>query len=116
MKTPMRRGVVGALLLAAWLCTIPSSSLLSAQDSNAKRRLVQQSATPYPALARNMALQGVAKLDVLVAPDGSVKEIAIKGGHPILAQAAANAVRRWRWEPAAHDSHEPVEVKFSPND
>jgi TonB family protein len=61
-----------------------------------------------------MALEGIVKLDALVAPDGTVKTVQIKAGHPILVQAAANAVRRWRWEPAAHDSHEVVEVKFSP--
>jgi hypothetical protein len=38
----------------------------------------------------------------------------IKGGHPVLAQAAVNSVRRWKWEPAAHETHETVEVKFTP--
>ena len=71
-------------------------------------------APAYPTLARSMALEGIVKLDALVAPDGTVKTVQIKAGHPILVQAAANAVRRWRWEPAAHDSHEVVEVKFSP--
>lgn len=61
-----------------------------------------------------MALQGTVKLEVLVSPDGTVKETQIKGGHPVLAQAAVNCVRRWKWEPAARESHETVEVKFSP--
>jgi len=61
-----------------------------------------------------MALQGVVKVDALVAPDGTVKSIEVKGGHPVLAQAAANTVRRWKWEPAPHESHELVEVRFSP--
>lgn len=61
-----------------------------------------------------MALQGVVKVDALVAPDGTVKSVEIKGGHPVLAQAAANTVRRWKWEPALRESHELVEVRFSP--
>jgi len=61
-----------------------------------------------------MALQGTVKLEVLGSPDGSVKETQIKGGHPVLAQAAVNSVRRWKWEPAAHETHETVEVKFTP--
>ena len=52
--------------------------------------------------------------DAVVSPDGSVKETQIKGGHPVLAQAAINSVRHWKWEPAAHESHETVEVKFTP--
>ena len=85
-----------------------------AQQADSARKLVQRTAAPYPALARSMGLQGVVKLDVLVSPDGSVKDTQIKGGHPVLAQAAVNAVRRWKWEVAPRESHEIVEVKFTP--
>jgi outer membrane biosynthesis protein TonB len=63
-----------------------------------------------------MALTGVVKVDALVATDGTVKTVDIKGGHPVLAQAAANTVRQWKWEPAPHESHELVEVRFAPAD
>ncbi len=86
----------------------------AAQQADSARKLVQRTAAPYPDLARSMGLQGVVKLDVLVLPDGSVKDAQIKGGHPVLAQAAVNAVRRWKWEAATRESHEIVEVKFSP--
>lgn len=103
------------LAVAILFCT---SFLLShrsdAQQADSPRKVVQRTAAPYPDLARSMGLQGVVKLDVLVSPEGSVKETQIKGGHPVLAQAAVNAVRRWKWEAAQHDSHEIVEVKFSP--
>jgi protein TonB len=111
MKTLMRQGAVGTLLFAALLCLAPTSS---PAEEAAKRRLLDRVAAPYPALARSMALSGIVKVEVLVAPDGSVKAVDIKGGHPVLAQAAVNAVRRWRWEPAASESREVVEVKFSP--
>ena len=111
MNPLLRQGAVGTLLLAAALC-VPIH--LHAQESAAKRRVLDHAAPPYPTLARNMGLEGVVKVEALVASDGSVKSVEIKGGHPVLAQAAANAVRRWRWEPAAHESHEPVELKFSP--
>jgi outer membrane biosynthesis protein TonB len=51
-----------------------------------------------------MALEGIVKVDAVVEPDGSVKTVDIKGGHPVLAQAAANAVRRWKWEATNHES------------
>ncbi len=101
------------MLLAAVLFLLPVH--LQSQDSS-KRRLLERSIPAYPALARNMALEGVVKVDALVAPDGSVKTVAVKGGHPVLAQAAATAVKRWRWEPAGHDSHEVVEIRFTPNE
>ena len=84
------------------------------RESVSKRRIVDQKAPLYPALARSLALEGTVKVEALVASDGSVKTVDIKGGHPVLAQAAVKAVRQWRWEPAGHDSREQVEVKFAP--
>lgn len=101
------------MILVAVLWLVPMQSV--AQNS-AKRQLLERITPPYPVLARSMALEGVVKVDALVAPDGSVKSVDIKGGHPVLAQAAANAVRHWRWEAASRESHEVVEVKFSPGD
>ena len=85
-----------------------------AQESLSNRRIVDRTTPDYPLIARHMGLQGVVKIDALVGPDGRVKEVAVKGGHPVLAQSAAVAVRHWRWEPAPHETHELVEVKFSP--
>ena len=114
-----RKAAVRSWLLFAALpflfCTFLMTPQRSgAQQADSARKLLQRTAAPYPDLARSMGLQGVVKLDVLVSPEGSVKETQIKGGHPVLAQAAVNAVRRWKWEAAARESHEIVEVKFSP--
>jgi len=110
MKTLKRLSAVGALLLAVMCASAPLPC--HAQDNTSKRRVVERVAPVYSALARSMALDGIVKVDALVAPDGRVKTVEIKGGHPVLVQAAANAVRRWRWEPAARESHEIVEVRF----
>lgn len=85
-----------------------------AQQPDSARKLIARTPAPYPPLARAMALQGTVKVEVLVSGDGAVKETQIKGGHPVLAQAAVNSVRHWKWEPAGHDTHETVEVKFTP--
>lgn len=60
-----------------------------------------------------MNLQGSVKADVLVAPNGTVKSIQIKGGHPLLGQAAESAIREWKWEPTPHETHEIIELKFT---
>jgi len=82
------------------------------QKVEGARVLVARTAPTYPALARSMALQGVVKVEAVVSPEGSVKAVEVKGGHPVLAQPAANAVRQWRWERASHETRELVEVKF----
>ena len=106
---------------ASWLLLLVATLLLilvhsPAQDLAGKRKLLDHTPPPYPALARNMGLRGVVKLDVLVSANGSVKTTQIQGGHPVLAQAAMNAVVHWKWEQQAHESHETVQVTFAPND
>jgi TonB family protein len=91
-----------------------ASSYSQTQQDASKRRIVLRVAPGYPVLARSMGLQGMVRVDAFVSADGSVKSVDLKGGHPVLAQAAVNAVRQWKWEPASHESHESVEVKFSP--
>ena len=106
------RGISVALLLAAALLTsLPSRAQ---KDSSTGRKVVNHPPPPYPALARTMALAGVVKVDAVVTPDGTVKTLDVKGGHPVLAQAAAKTVRQWKWEPALHESHELVEIRFFP--
>ena len=115
-----RKPVFCSLICSVFFLTIVSGLLIlaplrsRAQQADSARKLVEKAPAPYPALARTMALQGTVKIEVLVSVDGTVKETQIKGGHPVLAQAAVNSVRHWKWEPATHETHETVEVKFTP--
>jgi len=108
------RGLYLYLLLSFVGIAILLTHSTIAQQSAGSRKLLQRTAAPYPPLARTMALQGTVRVEAVVAPDGSVRTVEIKGGHPVLAQAAAKAVREWKWEPAKSESRETVEVKFSP--
>ena len=110
-RFPSQRRASVIFFLAIFLLL---SVLSTAQKDPAKRKLLNSRTPAYPTLARTLALSGVVKVDALVAPDGSVKAVDIKGGHPVLAQAAANTVRQWKWETTAHESHELVEIRFSP--
>ncbi len=91
-----------------------ASSLAAAQDSPGIRKIVTKVEAEYPGLARTMNIRGSVRVDVLVAPNGAVKSLDVRGGHPLLAQAAQNALRNWKWEPAPHETHESVELKFNP--
>jgi TonB family protein len=113
MKTLMRQGTVGALFLAAAFVFAPIQS--PAQDVvEGARKILAKTAPAYPSLARSMNIRGNVKLDVTVAPNGTVKSINIKGGHPILAQAAQKSVYGWKWEPAPRETVELLEIKFNP--
>jgi TonB family protein len=66
----------------------------------------------YPELARKMNISGVVKVQVVVAPNGTVKEAKVVGGHPLLANAALDAVKKWRFEPGPAESSGVVDFKF----
>ena len=72
--------------------------------------LVRRIEPKYPVQARNQRLQGKVTLSATIAVDGSVREVAIVGGSPVLADAAKQAVRQWRYRPATLNGT-PIEVQ-----
>jgi protein TonB len=61
--------------------------------------LVHRVEPRYPPLARQMRVEGVVELVGVVGIDGRIRELNLKGGHPLLAPAAIEAVRQWIYEP-----------------
>jgi len=105
-----------ALLVLLWAAAlIPAHSFAQQEEQPVgKRKVVNRIVPSYPQLARTMNLKGTVRIEAVVAPNGAVKSVAVKGGHPVLVQAAENAVQKWRWEPATHETHEPIEFSFDP--
>jgi len=63
----------------------------------------------YPAEAGRARVEGTVVLLAVICTDGSVKDVRVESGLPILAQAAIDAVKQWRYKPYMVDG-EPVEV------
>ena len=74
------------------------------------RRLRVGSPPEYPEIAKRMSIKGVAQVEASVRRDGTVKDVKIIGGHPVLADALAKTVMGWQYEPAAKESQ--VVVRF----
>jgi TonB family protein len=98
-------------LLLAGALTDPVA-LAQGTPSTSTRKVLSRMAPVYPALASKMNLEGAVKMVVTVAPDGSVKSVEIRGGHPLLVNAAENAIYKWKWAPANQESKELVEMTF----
>jgi TonB family protein len=107
----------GVLLAVMAIAAGPGVARLRAQDSQSEitRRVKSKVQPTYPELARKMNLTGTVKVEVVVAPNGTVKEAKVVGGHPVLANAALDAVRKWRFEPAPAESSGIVNFKFEPH-
>jgi TonB family protein len=85
-----------------------------AQSEEMIRRAKSKVQPSYPDLARRMNITGTVKIQVVVAPNGTVKDAHIVGGHPVLATAALDAAKKWRFEPASSESSGVIDFKFEP--
>ncbi len=95
------------------LTSVPSFTQQQ-DEPESNRKVVNRVVPAYPYLAYGMRLKGSVKVNVVVAPNGKAKSVEAKGGHPVLIQAAEDAIKKWKWEPAPHETHELIEVNFNP--
>jgi protein TonB len=103
------------VLLAALTLTISGPICVRAQQSQNEalvRRVKTKVQPVYPDLARKMNIVGTVKVEVVVEPNGAVKEAHVVGGHPVLANAALDAAKKWRFEPSSTESSGVIDFKF----
>lgn len=63
----------------------------------------------YPPLAKMARIQGTVRLEAVISKDGTIQDLKVVSGHPLLVKAATDAVQRWRYQPTLLNG-EPVEV------
>jgi TonB family protein len=79
---------------------LTSNAAEHVQMSDDTSQVVSRSIEPgYPLLARQMKVQGSVILTVMIGRDGSVQDLRVLSGPPILATAAREAVRQWHFKP-----------------
>jgi TonB family protein len=81
--------------------------------STVARKIRTKTAPEYPQLARQLNVTGKVKLEITIAADGRVVSTRTIGGSPLLVAPAAEAVKKWRYEPASKESTEIVEITFA---
>jgi periplasmic protein TonB len=64
----------------------------------------------YPPIARAARIEGVVMLKAIIAKDGTIQNLQVLSGHPMLAPAAVAAVKQWRYRPYLLNG-QPVEVE-----
>jgi protein TonB len=105
---PYRSSITQLLLLSAFaLCFFPSAT--RADDDQAalvrisgklmSSRLVRRVPATYPEAAKSKKIEGTVVLEIIVGTNGSVEQIEVLSGQRILAEAAMDAVRQWKYEP-----------------
>jgi len=73
-------------------------------------KLIRQPRPVYPPLARQTRISGVVRLSAVISKNGTIQELQVISGHPLLVPAAVEAVRQWVYQ-ATLLNGEPVEVQ-----
>lgn len=76
--------------------------------------LISQAPPVYPPLARQARIQGTVVIHAVIGKDGAIQELKLVTGHPMLAPAAMEAVKQWRYKPYVLNG-EPLEVQTTIN-
>ena len=72
-------------------------------------KLIAQANPVYPALAKQARVAGTVRLTAIIGRDGTIRNLQVLSGHPLLTPAALEAVKQWRYQPTLLND-EPVEV------
>lgn len=79
----------------------------------AESRILKLQVSPiYPEIARRMNVTGSVQLQAIVRANGTVKEVRVVGGHPLLAEAALRAVMQWQYQPTPRETSEHIKIDF----
>jgi protein TonB len=78
--------------------------------------LIRKVQPTYPALARSARIQGTVLLQAVISKQGTIENLSVLNGHPMLVPAAIDAVRQWRYRPyILNDAPVEVETQITVN-
>ena len=106
--------VLGCVMLFGSAAAVAPKILAQDASSDATKRKVKSKVLPdYPPIARQLSLQGKVRIETTVSADGRVTNTKVVGGNPVLANAAVDAIKKWRFESGPKESTELIEIDFA---
>ncbi len=105
-------GVIGGIISSTPVAVpkVATPQKVRVSQGVAQGLLIHQVKPTYPALARQARIQGQVVLQATISKDGTIQNLHMISGHPMLAPAAIDAVKQWRYKPYFLNG-EPVEVE-----
>ena len=99
-------GIIGGIPSAA---PPPPAAPIRVSGGVQNARRVHHVDPVFPPIAKQARIYGTVKLEAIIAPDGTIQNLKVLSGHPLLVQAAISAVQQWRYAPTLLNG-EPVPV------
>ena len=78
------------------------------------RKALNNPTPVYPETARQFRLTGVVKVQIVISPDGQVKDVKVIGGHPVLVSAVQDTLKNWKYAPASSETTATLVFNFHP--
>jgi len=112
-------GVIGGIIGSVPTAAPPPPTVKEVKPTTPQRirvggnvqaaNLIKKVTPPYPALAKQARIQGVVRFTAIIGKDGTIQNLQLVSGHPLLVPSATEAVKQWLYKPTLLNN-EPVEV------
>jgi protein TonB len=105
-------GVIGGIISSAPVAVpkVAAPQRVRVSQGVTQGLLIHKVQPAYPPLARQARIQGSVLLQALISKGGTIENLRVISGHPMLAPSAIEAVKQWRYKPYILNG-EPVEVE-----
>jgi TonB family protein len=112
---PLR--VILALAMVSTFSLLAQDVQKKASHAEAESAVMSKVPPEYPAVARQLKIQGVVELEAVVTGSGEVEKVNIVSGNPVLTKPAVEALKKWKFKPFTVDgkvvtAQVPVSISF----
>ena len=104
---------LAALAVLLGLMDVSTPRLLAQDTAKIHRKVLVMTEPDYPYVLRNGHFEGQVRLAATVLPNGTVSKVECKGGNPMLAQYASQAVMHWKYAPGPAQTVEEAVFTFN---
>ena len=98
-----------ALAALSLICPLAAEDAKHIPTSEALSQVITKVKPDYPEIAKQIRVRGQVELEATIDEDGAVVSIKTLTGNPILAKAAVDALKKWKFKPFKEDG-KPVKV------
>jgi TonB family protein len=102
-KTTVKTVMMAALMVVASGLVMGQESVLNVSKTDAMKNATSKVAPTYPAMARQLGMQGDVEVEARITQDGSVESVKPLTGNPVLLNAAVAAMKQWKFTPFTNE-------------
>lgn len=96
--------ISAALILLSMVLPVCRADIV-VTELEAKRAATNTTVPEYPAMARQLKITGKVVLEIVIGVDGTVEDVKVTSGNPMLTKSCVKAIHDWRFKPFLEDGN-----------